>query len=118
MVDSRAALVIYTLTITSFLPVTRSEAFPFPTNFSSFADPSENGKIQLVKYKNRNQSPPQGRTALNQSLYHQNAGVDPAGWLLGGQALDEAASALARPYYEQYGYHSVPRNYVYYDWGW
>ena len=52
------------------------------------------------------------------SLYNQNAGADPMSWLLSGPALDTAAASLQRPYYKALGYNSVPRNYIYYDWGW
>ena len=52
------------------------------------------------------------------SKYRQNAGFDPAGWLLAGPALDSAASSLERPYNESYGAYYTHRNYIYYDWGW
>ena len=51
-------------------------------------------------------------------IYNQNVGYDPAGWLLSGPALDTAATALQRPYYESYGVRNYERNYIYYDWGW
>ena len=118
MIDFRITLVIYAVYSTLFLLLAHGEAIALPSSLVSYEALTEDGKIKLVKYRNRSQSSTEARSGLNQNLYHQNAGVDPAGWLLGGQALDAAASSLARPYYEQYGYHSVPRNYVYYDWGW
>ncbi|MGI9231805.1 MAG: hypothetical protein ACR2HL_08780 [Methylocystis sp.] len=73
---------------------------------------------QEIKYQVKHNKLYKNNSLRNEKLYNQNAGVDPTGWLLSGPALDAAASAMARPYYESYGYHSVPRNYIYYDWGW
>lgn len=52
------------------------------------------------------------------SLYNQNAGADPLSWAFSGPALDTVAASLQRPYYGALGYGAVPRNYIYYDWGW
>ena len=118
MLNVRIILIIYIFIFSSSLFGTNDKAFALPPSYLSYIKHPEDGEIQLAKYKNRGQTTTDGKTILNQNFYHQNVGVDPAGWLLGGQALDEAASALARPYNEHYGYHSVPRNYIYYDWGW
>ena len=72
---------------------------------------------QLVVYKKR--AADSQRNSLKKSpIYNQNAGYDPAGWLLSGPGIDTAATALQRPYYESYGARNFERNYIYYDWGW
>jgi hypothetical protein len=88
-----------------------------PINLSFNQVFSATNSITLIKNISRNNNSG-NKDKLGNNLYNQNVGFDPAGWLLAGPALDASASALARPYYESYGYHSVPRNYIYYDWGW
>lgn len=73
--------------------------------------------VQNIVYR-KNKSIDQARSQHRSPLYNQNAGYDPAGWLLSGPGLDAAANAMQRSYYESYGFRSLPRNYIYYDWGW
>lgn len=78
---------------------------------------TQNNSILYVAYKKRN-SNYQNNTLDKAPLYNQNAGYDPAGWLLSGPGMDTAATALQRPYYESFGARNFEKNYIYYDWGW
>jgi len=52
------------------------------------------------------------------TYYNQNTNYDPAGWIFSGPLLDAAAAEMSKPYYNSVGIHSIPRNYINYDWGW
>lgn len=100
------------------ISILTKNAYALPLNIDPQSLMLKVEKVHEIKYQAKHNKPYKDNSLRNKNLYNQNVGVDPAGWLLSGPALDAAASAMARPYYESYGYHSVPRNYIYYDWGW
>ena len=107
---------IVLLLLTSFLVYPASKAFSLEIKYKSIETSDRITKKQSRYRKHHSQHDPE--ISSHKPLYNQNAGYDPNGWMLGGPALDAAGNALQRPYYESYGFNSLPRNYIYYDWGW
>ena len=118
MRNSNQTLKLTALVICSGVSILSDAACAFPFIRDSLDPKPADRMFNEVKFRPKNNNFYKDNSLKHQNLYNQNAGVDPMGWLLSGPALDTAATAMARPYYESYGYHSVPRNYIYYDWGW